>query len=130
MMAHPMFYAASCQLANRSKLDVCWEAGMPATITAVTTVCARDVLPEAIPWAKRIWSGAGRVYKGPRGSWVDIAWRTLITPVSETLRQEMALFPDIALLVVALLSWDWDDSDVLVGWSSEAGVSAHTHGCP
>ena len=30
--------------------------------------------------------------------------------------QEMALFPDIALLVMNLLSWDWDDSDVLVGW--------------
>ena len=29
--------------------------------------------------------------------------------VSETPRQVMALFPDIALLVIALLSWDWDD---------------------
>ena len=107
-MAHPMFYAASCQVANRSKLDVCWDAGMPATITAVTTVCARDILP-AIPWAKRIWSGAGRVCQGPRGSWVDIAWRAPIKPVPETLRQKMALFPDIALLVMNLLSWDWDD---------------------
>ena len=87
---------------------------MPAITTAVTTVCAGDILPEAIPWAKRIWSGAGRVYQGPWGSWVDIAWRAPIKPVPETLRQEMALFPDIALLVVALLSWDWDDSDVLM----------------
>ena len=89
---------------------------MPAIITAVATFCAGDILPEAIPWAKRIWSGEGRVYQGPRGSWVDIAWRAPIKPVPETLRHKMALFPDIALLVMNLLSWDWDDSDVFVGW--------------
>ena len=111
MMVRPTFYAASCQLANRSKLDVCevlgsWNAG---DHHCSHCILRRDILPEAIPWAKRIWSGAGRVYQGPRGSWVDIAWRAPIKPVPETLRHKMALFPDIALLVVALLSWDWDD---------------------